>query len=127
MNIVTRLVGILIFLLLAASSNAGELPFDQKVFDELRASGKPVVLHIHSKWCLTCRRQAGIASDLLDRQEFKGLTLMRADHKKEKELLKAFNIPGKSTFVAFKGMTEVARSTGDTNMGTIAALWRKAL
>lgn len=127
MNLLSRIFASLVFTVLSVAAQAGEMPFDQKAFDDLRAAGKPLALHIYSSWCMTCRRQASIVSPILEQPEFKDLTLMRADHKTERALLQRFNIPGKSTFVAFKGMNEVARSTGDTNGDNIAALLRKAL
>lgn len=48
-----------------AGTFAGEMPFDRKVFDELRAAGTPVVVHVHEKWCGTCKKQARIVTPTL--------------------------------------------------------------
>lgn len=112
---------------ISAVVSAGEMPFNQKVFDELRAAGKPVVVHVHAQWCGTCKVQARVVTPLLSDPEFKDLTLLRADFDKEKALLKTLKVANRSTFVAFKGNTEVGRSTGETNKERIAALLRKAL
>ena len=108
-------------------TSAGEMPFSQKMFDELRAAGKPVVVHVHAVWCETCIEQARVVAPLLSTPEFKDLTLLRADFDKEKALLKSLKVVNRSTFVAYKGSTEVGRSTGETNKDRIAALLRKAL
>lgn len=116
-----------VFMALSAITAAGEMPFNRKVFDELRAAGKPVAVHIHAQWCGTCKKQARIVTPMLAEPEFKDLTLMRVDYDKEDALLKELKASTKSTFVVFKGRGEVGRSTGDTNKDRIAALFRKAL
>ena len=110
-----------------AVASAGEMPFSKKAFDDLRAAGKPVVVHISAQWCGTCKVQARIVTPLLSAPEFKDLTLLQADFDKEKALLKALKVANQSTFVAFKGSMEVGRSTGVTKKDDIAALLRKAI
>jgi thioredoxin 1 len=117
----------LLVMLLSVGAIAAEKPFSQKLFDEARAAGNPVVIHVHAVWCGTCKRQAGIVAPMLATPEFTDLILFRADFDTEKALLKTLNISNKSTFVVFKGNTEVGRSTGDTNKDRIAVLFRKAL
>lgn len=111
----------------STSAMAAEMPFTQKAFDEARAAGKPVVIHVHSRWCMTCRRQASIVTPMLNRPEFKDLLLLRADYGTEKAPFKQLNVHSKSTFIVFKGKAEVGRSIGDTDEQRIAALFRKAL
>ena len=108
-------------------AGAAEMPFDQKTFDELRASGKPVVVHVHAVWCGTCKVQASIVTPLLAEPEFASLTVLRADFDQEKALLRAFNVADRSTFIAFRRGKEVARSVADMNKESIANLMRKAL
>ncbi len=117
-----------LFLLVPVSfANAGEVPFDQKLFDDLRAAGKPVVVHVYAVWCGVCKVQSRLVSPMLEDPRFKALTLLRADFDKERDLLERLAVADRSTFVAFKGKTEVGRSTGDMDKGSIAALFRKAL
>ena len=111
----------------SAVTMAAELPFDQKTFDELRNSGKPVVIHVYAVWCGTCKVQAGIVTPLLSEPEFASLTLLKADFDKEKKLIQAINVSDRSTFVAFKGATEVGRSVAYMNKESIASLLRKTL
>ncbi len=117
------------FALAAASTvvPAAESPFDQKAFEELRNTGKPSVIHVYATWCGTCKVQAGIVTPLLTEPEFASLTLLKADFDKEKTLLQALGVSDRSTFVAFKGSTEVGRSVGDMNKESIAGLMRKTL
>jgi thiol-disulfide isomerase/thioredoxin len=110
-----------------ATALAAELPFDQKTFDELRNSGKPSVIHVYATWCGTCKVQAGIVTPLLAEPEFASLTLLRADFDKEKALIQSLDVSDRSTFVAFKGTTEVGRSVADMDRNSIANLLRKTL
>ena len=50
-----------------------------------------------------------------------------ADFDKEKGLIEALGVSDRSTFVAFKGMTEVGRSVADMNKESIASLLRRTL
>jgi thiol-disulfide isomerase/thioredoxin len=123
----TRLVAGLLFAVAGAMAGAAERPFDQKTFDDLRASGRPVVLHVYAVWCGTCKVQASIVTPLLSQPEFASLTVLRADFDQEKALLRAFGIADRSTFLAFRHGKEVARSVADMNKENIANLMRKAL
>ena len=106
---------------------AGEMPFNQKTFDDLRAAGSPVVVDVHAPWCPVCKKQDGIVNALLEEKQFKDLTVLIVDFDTEKDVMKSFNINYRSTFVVFKGPNEVGRSTGDTQQDSIAALFLKAL
>jgi thioredoxin 1 len=124
--VVHAVVG-LFLMVWAALAGAGEMPFSQKTFDDLRAAGKPVVVHVYAVWCGTCKVQSGLLAPMLEEPRFRHLTLLKADFDKERSLLKSLNVADRSTFVAFKGSTEVARSTGDMDKERIAALLSKAL
>lgn len=127
MKFFSRIFAGLAFVAMSLGAMAGELPFSQKVFDDLRAAGKPVAIHVHATWCGVCSKQTEITASLLRDPQFKDLTLLKADFGTEKALLKTLQVNYQSTFIAFKGNTEAARSTGDTNPDSIAALLRKAL
>ena len=127
LHVPTRLLACLLFTFASAMAGAAEMPFDQKTFDDLRASGKPVVVHVHAVWCGTCKVQASIVTPLLAQPEFASLTVLRADFDQEKALLRAFDVADRSTFLAFRRGKEVARSVADMNKESIASLMRKAL
>ena len=117
----------LAMLLSATAANAGEVPFEQKLFDDLRAAGKPVAVHIYAVWCGICKVQTRLVAPMLEDPRFKNLVLLKADFDKERALLDQLQVADRSTFVVFKGGKEVGRSTGDMDKGSIAALFRKAL
>lgn len=111
----------------AALAHSGEVPFDQAKFDAARAAGKPVAVVFHADWCPTCRAQAPVLKDLAQAPDFKSLTLYVANFDTEKALKKALNVTQQSTIVVFKNGKEIARSTGDTQKGSLADLLQRAV
>lgn len=121
------LAGSVMMILAATFASAAETPFNQAQFDAMRAAGKPVAVVFHADWCPTCRAQAPVLKDLLQTPALKSLTLFVADFDTEKTLKKSFGVTQQSTIVVFKDGKEVARSTGDTQRGSLDALLRHAL
>lgn len=115
------------FFAVASAAFAGGQAFDQAAFDALQKQGKPVLVEIHADWCPTCKTQEPILSDLLKTPELSGLTALRVDFDKQKNVVKSFKVQYQSTLIVFKGGREVGRSTGDTKKDSIAALLKKAL
>jgi thioredoxin 1 len=112
--------------LIVSLASAAELPFDQAQFDAARAAGKPVAVVFHADWCPTCRAQAPVLKQLTESPAFKSLTLYIANFDTEKSLKRSLGVTQQSTVVVFKGGKEVARSTGDTQEASLAALLRQA-
>jgi thiol-disulfide isomerase/thioredoxin len=108
-------------------ASSAEVPFDQAAFDATRAAGKPVAVVFHADWCPTCRAQAPLLKDLSQTQEFKSLTLYVANFDTEKALKRSLGVTKQSTIVVFKNGKESARSTGDTQPDSLAALLRRAV
>jgi len=111
----------------ASLSMSAEIPFSQAQFDAMRAAGKPVAVVFHADWCPTCRAQAPLLKELTETQELKGLTLFVANFDTEKTLKKSLGVSQQSTIVVFKDGKEIARSTGDTQQDSLAALLRHAI
>jgi thioredoxin 1 len=101
--------------------------FDQKAFETAQAAGKPILVEVSAPWCPVCKAQAPILSRLRNDARFKELVSFDIDFDSKKELLRKFNVQKQSTLIVFRGKQEVARSTGDTNAGTIEALLSKAI
>jgi thioredoxin 1 len=106
---------------------AGETAFVQTQYDQLLASGKPVIVDFYADWCPTCKAQKPIVSEVLRNPKLKDVTLFLANYDQEVALKKALRITQQSTFVVFKGGKEVARSTGQTSKDEIEALFERAL
>lgn len=96
-------------------------PFTPSEFAAAQAAGTPVAVHFRADWCPTCRAQDKAVEAMKNDPALKNVTLLLADYDKEKALKKEMNIRTQSTFVVFKGKTEVARSAGVTEPDKIKA------
>jgi len=113
--------------LVTTLGSSAEIPFNQAQFEALRAAGKPVAVDFYADWCPTCRAQAPLLKDLTQRPALKPLTLFVANFDTEKALRESLGVTEQSTIVVFKDGKEVARSTGDTQQNSLAALLRLAI
>jgi thiol-disulfide isomerase/thioredoxin len=113
--------------LFSALAPGAELAFNQAQFDATKSAGKPVAVVFHADWCPTCRAQAPVLKDLLQTPALKPLTLYVANFDTEKALKKSLGVTQQSTVVVFKLGKEIARSTGDTQQASLAALLRQAI
>lgn len=127
MRSLVALISAVMLAVFAAPSLAAEIPFNQAQFDSMLAAGKPVAVVFHADWCPTCRAQAPVLQELTRTPELKGLTLFVANFDTEKALKKSLGVTQQSTVVVFKDGKETARSTGDTQQATLAALLRRAI
>jgi thiol-disulfide isomerase/thioredoxin len=106
---------------------SAEVPFNQAQFDATRAAGKPVAVVFHADWCPTCRAQAPLLKKLAQTPELQPVTVYIANFDTENALKKSLGVTQQSTIVVFNRGREVARSTGDTQQETLAALLRRAI
>jgi len=102
-------------------------PLDQAEFERAVAAGGPVVLDFYADWCPTCKQQQPIVRQLMSEPRFKEVKLFVANFDQDKAIKKRLGVSAQSTFVAFKGGQEVARSTGQTTREAIEATFAKAL
>ena len=114
-------------ILFATIASSAEVPFDQARFDAARTAGEPIAVVFHADWCPTCRAQAPVLKELAQSTELKPVTLYVADFDTEKALKKSLGVTTQSTIVVFKNGREIARSTGDTQQDSLAALLRHAI
>jgi thioredoxin 1 len=117
----------LMLTLLSTLAVSAEIPFNQAQFDATRAAGKPVAVVFHADWCPTCRAQAPLLKELAQSPELRPVTLYVADFDTERALKKSLGVTTQSTIVVFKNGQEIARSTGDTQRDSLAALLRHAI
>ena len=117
----------LLLICLSTLAAAVEVPFDQTQFDSMRAAGKPIAVVFHADWCPTCRAQAPLLKDLAQTTDLKSVILYVANFDTEKALKKSLGVTQQSTIVVFKNGKETARSTGDTQADSLAALLRRAI
>jgi thiol-disulfide isomerase/thioredoxin len=120
-------VFLVVLSLFATFAPCAELPFNQGQFDATRSAGRPVAVVFHADWCPTCRAQAPLLKELVQTPALESLTLYVANFDTEKALERSLGITRQSTIVVFKGGKEIARSTGDTQRDSLAALLRRAV
>ena len=121
----TTLTATLLAALLFAAGAAQALtikPYTQSTLAADQAAGKQVAVQFHADWCPTCKAQGAALETLKDDPALKNVTLLQANYDTEKALKKKMNIRTQSTFVVFKGKTEVARSAGVTDADKIKAI-----
>jgi thioredoxin 1 len=123
------LAGLVIAALLGASpaSAAEWKPFTQAEFAAAKKDGKSILVDIFAVWCPVCRAQNPILTQLTREPEFKDLVVLKIDFDTQKADVRELKATSQSTLIAFKGETEKARSVGDTNPASIAALVKSAL
>jgi thioredoxin 1 len=111
-----------------ASASATETrTFDSGSFAAAQKAGKPILVAIHASWCPTCKAQKPILTELMAEPKFKDLIYFVVDFDTQKDAVRFFGARMQSTLIAFKGTTETARSVGDTERSSIAALLNKTL
>ena len=113
-------------ILLQSSLFAAGKPYLQVEFDKLMKEGKPVVLHVHAKWCSTCKAQDPVINSLMKSAEFKNFTFFNVDFDTSKDLLKNLKVSRQSAIIVFKEGKEQGRSLGDTEENLIKNLLKKA-
>ncbi len=110
----------------APAALAAEQPYSEAVARTAQAEGRPVVIHVIAPWCSTCAAQKPLVDKLVHDPKYKDLTVLDVDFDHQKAVLKTYDVRVQSTFIAFKGGKEVARSSGDTDGTSIAHLFDAA-
>ncbi len=119
--VTTILLGVL------PASAAEWKPFTEADFAAAKKDGKSILVDIFAVWCPVCRAQNPILTQLTREPEFKDLVVFKIDFDTQKADVRELKATSQSTLIAFKGETEKARSVGDTNPASIAALVKSAL
>jgi thioredoxin 1 len=101
-------------------AKASEAEFTQEGFAAAQKAGKMILVDVWASWCPTCKAQAPILSSIL--KSDKNIALFRVNFDTQGDVLAAFGVQQQSTLIMFKGDKETARSVGDTDAGSIAAL-----
>lgn len=120
------LFGGVVFISIGADA-AQRISFTATGFAAAQKAGKPILVDITAPWCSTCRAQQPILRRLMKDARFSDLVIFEVDFDSQKEIVRSFNARSQSTLIAFKGSTEIGRSVGDTDPGSIAALLDAAL
>ncbi|MBI2311191.1 MAG: thioredoxin family protein [Betaproteobacteria bacterium] len=123
-----RIIVLLASLFLSTAVLAGESkPYDKASFERLRATGAPVLVEVHADWCITCRLQAPVITELLRQPPFQIFHKLTVNFDTQRDALRDLKVSTQSTLIVFRNGREVARSVADTDKAAIAALLRTAL
>jgi thioredoxin 1 len=127
MHVLRRLWPVLILVasLVVSYSASASQPFDAKAFQDAQAAGRSILIDVSASWCPICRKQRPIIQQI--QRERPNLVVFEVDFDAAKDVLKRLRAQSQSTLIMFKGSTEVARSTGDTDPDRIRALVAKGL
>ena len=109
---------------------AKQLKFSEAKFNQLKASGKPVMLDFFASWCGTCRVQAQKITALKNgNAAYAKIPVMKVDWDvyRTHAFTKSLKIPRRSTLVMFNGGREVGRVVAQTSTRAIENLFKKGL
>ena len=115
------------FFTVSGTRAANKVQFDAAAFKAARDSGKPVVLEIAATWCGRCQKMKRIVSELVEKPDFKDVTIFEADFDANKEELQKIKAHHVTTLIVYRDKNEVQRTIGATEAEVIEPLLRKAL
>lgn len=96
--------------------------YTPEAFAAARKAGRPILVEITAPWCPTCRAQKPILARLTAAPQFRDLQVFEVDFDSQKEAVRALGARMQSTLIVFRGDTELGRSVGDTDAGSIGSL-----
>ena len=107
---------------LALPASALEIrTYDMAEFDAARDAGTPIVVDIHAVWCPTCQAQRAVLHELEDDPRFADVVVFSVDYDTERQIMRLFAAPQRSTFIGFSGGEEIGRLHAQTAYGDIEA------
>jgi thioredoxin 1 len=106
-------------LLLGMSTAMAMEPYSKASFDQMLASGQPMIVHVHATWCPVCKAQEPTLAALANDPETRGAKQIRVDFDKDKAFLAQFNVPSQSVILVFKGGKETGRVAGQSQMAAV--------
>ena len=109
-----------------AAHAATEAPYTQAAFAAAQQQDKPILIHVTASWCPVCAKQKPILAKLADEPAYKDLQIFEVDFDTQKDLLRNMKVQQQSTFIAYHGASERARSTGATDEAVIRGVLDKS-
>jgi thiol-disulfide isomerase/thioredoxin len=123
----TLVTGMALSLFMVSGALAtNKAPFDAAAFEAARDSGKPVVLEVAATWCGPCQQMKRTVSELLEKPEFKEVTVFEVDYDANKADLQKLNAHHVTTLILYRDKNEVQRTVGETRPEVIEPFLRKA-
>ena len=115
---------------LALSAGAQALtvkPYSAAALAAAQKTDNSVALHFHAPWCPTCREQDKVLGKLKSDPALDKVTLLLVDYDTSMPLRKKLHVEAQSTFVVYKGKTEVTRNTGEMDPAKIKSTLMQGL
>ena len=118
---------VILILLIQVQANAADkyTNFSLQSLEEVKATGKTVVINSYEPWCWSCRKQDKVLNGAKD--EFKNVVFLTYQQGKNKDIAEALNVSVRTTIVVFKGKNEVARIIGQTGKTEIYSAIKKGI
>jgi thioredoxin 1 len=95
--------------------------YDAASLAKAMKSGRPVVVHVHASWCITCNSQTRVFNELLTEPEFKSFVPIVVNYDTDEDFKTQYKTPNRSTIVLFKNCKELTRLYGVTDKADIRA------
>lgn len=112
----------------ATLASAAEIrDFEPASFEAAQQAGGPIIIDITATWCPTCAAQKPIISALANEPAYKNLTIFHVDFDSQTDVVRNFGAQMQSTLIAYHGKAETSRSVGDTDPGSLKALFASTL
>lgn len=109
-------------------ANAGEIVSGNlDTFKQAVVQGRSIIIHVHAAWCPVCAKQNPIVESLMKEPEFKDFIVFKMDFDAQKKGVEHLGVKTQSTFIANKGVNEIDRAVGITDIEQIRQFFRKAL
>ena len=122
--------GLAVLLALAISGPAAafeQVPFSNEVVTTARAENRAYIINVHADWCTTCQAQDRVLDQLRADPRFANLLIIMVDYDTQQHIMRVFNVSQRSTYVAFRGGTEIGRMTAITTFEGIEAFLLSAV
>jgi thioredoxin len=101
-------------------------PYEVSEVQKAIKSGMPVVVHVYAPWCLQCRAQASILSDLPPEGRVSKVKFFRVAYDQQMDVVSSLNCP-RSTVIAYRNGKEVARMSWGTSKDDVMSVLNAAL
>jgi thiol-disulfide isomerase/thioredoxin len=101
-------------------------PYEAAEVQKIIKTGKPVIVHVYAPWCLQCRAQAAIISDLPPEARLNNVKFFRVSYDQQKDVVSSLNCP-RSTVIAYKNGKEVGRMSWGTSKDDVMSVLNAAL
>jgi thiol-disulfide isomerase/thioredoxin len=109
---------------------AATAPYSAAALKAAEATGQPFILDFFADWCTTCAAQHRVLDKLrAANPAYDGIPFMQVNWDAEEHgpLVRAMNIPRRSTLVVLRGDHELGRIVAETDPGKIEDLLKLAL